>query len=154
RIIPFDQILTEDKQDKGLRNRLKDKAENRQAVLAWIVKGAVRYYQRGRLAQAPDSVVVATRSYHAEMDVLRRFVQEQFAAEAEGFVSNTMLADIVDDERAAYRGLTQGDLPEIRKLLIEELGAKEARPREGAERVRGLSGIAAAWNWVEDDSPA
>jgi putative DNA primase/helicase len=151
RIIPFDQILTEDKQDKGLRNRLKNKTENRQAVLAWIVCGAVRYYQRGRLTQPPEDVLAATQNYRSEMDVLRRFVHEQFAAESKGFVANALLTEIVDDERISYKGLSRSDLPQIRALLIEELGAKEARPRERGDRIRGLAGIATRWNWEEDD---
>jgi putative DNA primase/helicase len=150
RIIPFDQILTEDKQDKGLRNRLKDNVENRQAVLAWIVRGAVRYYQRGRLGQAPENVLAATRSYRTEMDVLRRFVHDQFVSDPKGFVPNDVLAEIVNEEQARYKGLSRTDLPEIRKLLIEEFGARDARPRAGEDRVRGLAGVAIAWDEEPD----
>ena len=60
--------------DRGLRERLK-RAPQRQAMLAWIVAGAVRWHTEG--LNDPDAIRAATDAWRASEDVVHRFAEER-----------------------------------------------------------------------------
>ncbi len=71
RVVPFDVVIPEDKQDPHLPSKLKDCAD---AVLAWAVEGWADYQENGLVT--PAAVTVATTAYAESQDDVRRFVDE------------------------------------------------------------------------------
>ena len=70
----------ERKRDNGLRDRLIKGEEQREAVLAWLVQGAVEWYAHDRtLPPPPSKVEGATRSWQAANDLLTAYVEEYLA---------------------------------------------------------------------------
>lgn len=49
--------------------------EESEAILAWIVDGAVEWYEHG--LSPPDSVIEATRNYREDMDIVFNFINEK-----------------------------------------------------------------------------
>ena len=62
-------------EDKGLKERLKQPA-NLRGVLAWIVEGAVRWYESDKGLIVPDSVKLTKEKHRAELDTVQIFVDE------------------------------------------------------------------------------
>lgn len=62
----------ERKRDPLLPQKLKAESSG---ILAWLVRGAMKWYAQGRLI-APDCVKLATSSYQAEMDPLADFIDD------------------------------------------------------------------------------
>ena len=60
----------------------------REGVAAWVVAGAVRYYQQGRL-QDPVSVVAATEHHKDEVDPLKPLVGELFEYDPDAWVKRS-----------------------------------------------------------------
>jgi putative DNA primase/helicase len=82
---------TDRRGDPGLKLALGGTAEGREALLAWLVAGAVRFFSKGSLEgeQEPDSVRAAVKQWRADSDDLLRFVAEEMVFEPDGFVSRT-----------------------------------------------------------------
>lgn len=80
KLVPFGQTYAEGSRtiDLTLRDRLKDDAANRAAVLAWIVAGAKRWEEEGRL---PDSIEVerVTTEWRDEEDAMASFLADRYA---------------------------------------------------------------------------
>ncbi|MEP7194597.1 MAG: phage/plasmid primase, P4 family [Actinomycetota bacterium] len=91
RFLPFDNVVAKNDQDPTLGEKLATAAP---AVLAWIVRGAADYLNRGRLDE-PAQVLVATHDYMAEQDTLARFVDEACYLQKD---LNALMSDV----RAAY----------------------------------------------------
>ncbi|WKZ17748.1 MAG: phage/plasmid primase, P4 family [Candidatus Jettenia sp. CY-1] len=71
KLIPFNVTIPDEKQDKGLDEKL---AAELPGILAWALQGCVEW-QGGGL-QTPDEVKNATNEYRNEMDVLQAFLEE------------------------------------------------------------------------------
>ncbi|MGM9551716.1 MAG: phage/plasmid primase, P4 family [Clostridia bacterium] len=69
RVVPFEHTVTKDKLNKNLLNELK---QSRKAVLAWLVKGAVKYYSEG--LGTCEAVNKATKRYRKSQDTLGGFI--------------------------------------------------------------------------------
>jgi putative DNA primase/helicase len=78
--IPFDVTIPKAEQDKTLQNKLLDEAEG---ILAWTVRGAVRWHQEG-LGKPPD-VEQAVAQWRADSDDIARFLDD--CCQPEGQVS-------------------------------------------------------------------
>jgi putative DNA primase/helicase len=61
----------EHKQDPDLKHKLENEAPG---ILAWIVRGAMRWYERGRLV-TPESVRVATQEYRDSQNEIAEFIE-------------------------------------------------------------------------------
>lgn len=70
-LIPFNVTISPDEIDRELPTKLMAEAPG---ILAWIVAGAVRWFQEG-LGRPPE-VAEALREYREEMDQVGRFVDE------------------------------------------------------------------------------
>jgi putative DNA primase/helicase len=96
--IPFDHIPTGSAKDEGLRDRMADKAANREAVLAWAVKGAVKWYAGGCKSIIPPGVVIeATEKLRDRMENLGEFFEDCFIFQATpemGWVSSKDINDV------------------------------------------------------------
>lgn len=101
--IPYERTFGPDEQDKALPETLKAEAEG---VLAWLVRGAKRFYEDGQQLPRPAEVVNASAAYRREMDAPARFFDEtcKFGAELE--VGSSVIY-------AAYRAwaTTNGEYP-------------------------------------------
>jgi len=81
-LIPFDVVIPEEEQDKGLQRKLKDE---RAGILVWAIKGCIEYQKRG--FDVPKAVRLATDEYRAEMDTLGDFINESCIVHEKAFAS-------------------------------------------------------------------
>ena len=70
-LVPFEAVFTAEKRDKGMGDKLKAEAP---AILAWIVRGAVRWQREG--LELPQRVRVASADYLADHDDLALWIEE------------------------------------------------------------------------------
>ena len=70
-LIPF-AVSFVGREDRDLRPALEQDPEHQAAILAWIVKGAVRYHEEG--LEPPAVVTAATAEYEQESDSLSDFL--------------------------------------------------------------------------------
>jgi putative DNA primase/helicase len=69
RLIPWGVTIPPAEQDRKLAEKLHEELPG---ILAWIVRGCLRWQREG--LQAPEEVRKATKAYRAEMDVLAAFL--------------------------------------------------------------------------------
>jgi putative DNA primase/helicase len=74
RVFPFNKRFEENEQDHELRRTLMAEAEG---IFAWIVEGAYRYLEAGRLPPLPQTMVDARTQYRNDNDTLRRFIADR-----------------------------------------------------------------------------
>lgn len=72
------------REDRDLRPTLEHDPAHQSAVLAWLVRGAVRYHAEG--LQPPTAITAATSDYQDESDVLADFCAEALGHEPESEV--------------------------------------------------------------------
>jgi len=72
--IPFDTVIPEEEKDPQLLEKLLNEAEG---ILAWAVAGAGKWYADDRRLPRPDEVRAAGEAYRADMDTVRRFLEER-----------------------------------------------------------------------------
>ncbi|MEP7308204.1 MAG: phage/plasmid primase, P4 family [Acidobacteriota bacterium] len=72
-LIPFTQSFV-GREDRTLRPALVQDRRHQAAVLAWIVRGAVRYHAEG--LEPPASIRAATAAYREDSDPLAAFLEE------------------------------------------------------------------------------
>jgi putative DNA primase/helicase len=87
RFIDYPKADNERKRDPSLKQKLQSEAPG---ILAWLVAGAMSWYQAGRLS-APEKVRLATSAYKAEMDPLTDFLEEFCVLKSGAQVGNTAL---------------------------------------------------------------
>ena len=74
--------------DPGLRERLRGGEDGQhEAVLAWLIDGAVRWYRNGQtMPEPPASVVEATAAWRRSADVLLRYCDDRLVFDTEAHV--------------------------------------------------------------------
>ncbi|TWU06878.1 hypothetical protein CA54_52800 [Symmachiella macrocystis] len=72
RLIPFKNIVPEDKQDKQLPSKLRAESA---AILAWLVEGCL-VWQREGLTSLPAAIELATSEYRGSQDVIGAFIDD------------------------------------------------------------------------------
>jgi putative DNA primase/helicase len=79
--------------DPGLRDRLKVGRDGRyEAVLAWIVSGAIDWYRDGQILPAmPDRIRADTRTWRTESDLVLGFITEYMVRDTDWHVMSTDL---------------------------------------------------------------
>jgi putative DNA primase/helicase len=85
--------------DPGLRDRVRRGEDGQhEAVLAWLIAGAVRWYQNGRtMPEPPASVLEATLAWRKSVDLLLRFYDDRLVFDAEAHViSKELYEDFTD----------------------------------------------------------
>ena len=87
-LIPF-KVSFLGREDRDLRPALEHEPEHQAAILAWIVRGAVRYYNEG--LEPPDVVTTATAAYEQESDPLSDFLTTACELNPEAEVGARML---------------------------------------------------------------
>jgi putative DNA primase/helicase len=81
--------------DPNLRERLRRGGEGQhEAVLAWLIAGAVKWYRNGqRMPEAPRSVREATQAWRRTSDLLMRYIDDRLVFDRESHVVATELFD-------------------------------------------------------------
>lgn len=76
--IPFEAKFRPGQPEFNLNMRHElSQPDNQKAILAWLVKGAVAWFNRGKQLQEPDEVIAATQEYRQDMDLLADFLIER-----------------------------------------------------------------------------
>jgi putative DNA primase/helicase len=136
--IPSQQI-PEERRDKAVKERLRDPRLAGPAILAWIVKGATEWQQRG--LDVPDAVATATDEYRKEMDVLQPFFESVCVFGPNAEVEARAL-------REAYEGWCRenGERPLSGRTVGQRLRERgcESQKRAGGRRVWVGIGLVAA----------
>ena len=83
--IPLDTVVPEARRDPTLKARLKADRECQQAILAWLVEGAIRWHEEG--LQVPACIRQATEAYRADQDPLKDFFAEAVEFEPKAWVT-------------------------------------------------------------------
>lgn len=73
--LPFENVIPKGGRDPTLKARLTSDSREQAAILAWAVKGCLRWQKAG--LQEPARVVRATEAYKQEQNPLRDFVEER-----------------------------------------------------------------------------
>ncbi len=96
-VIPCGDSVANDKRDPGLKNHLLDPKTGGRAILAWLITGARRTWQKPRL-QEPDAVVEATQAYRREQDPAAEFFRDDLRFALPVHRDDTMVAaaDLMD----------------------------------------------------------
>lgn len=132
RVVPFDVVIPEDKQDRDLDTKLQLQAD---AILTWAVEGWKDYLDRG-LAE-PAGVKQATDTYHHNSDAVARFIEERCHVSPAVKATTTQLFDAWD----RWRGV-DGTEAMSRKAFGMALTAKgypASQPVNGKKWRQGLS---------------
>jgi putative DNA primase/helicase len=79
-LLPF-VVSFAGREDTTLRPKLTQDPTHQAAILAWIVRGAVRYLSNG-LGKRPEAVIEATKAYRDDQDVLSQFLEQACALDA------------------------------------------------------------------------
>ncbi len=85
-LIPFDVRIPEDEVDKLLKLKMRVELPG---ILAWAVRGAVEWQERG--LDAPDEVRAATAGYREEMDSFGAWLEERTVTVAEARTKSSIL---------------------------------------------------------------
>jgi putative DNA primase/helicase len=87
--IPFDRILPEAERDPRIKAVLRDPQVGGPAILRWAVEGCLEWQRDG--LKVPRAVSEATATYRAEMDPLRRFIEDCCVLQPGAFVEVGLL---------------------------------------------------------------
>lgn len=130
--------------DPGLRGRLKaGKAGRGEAVLAWLVEGAMRYYADGEeFPPLPVEIEAATADWRASADAVHAFLTEDVIFE-DGFTSSQDLYRRFSAWLAEHGHAKWSETLFAERLARHELmrGAIKGRPRVGGKQVTGWTGL-------------
>jgi putative DNA primase/helicase len=131
RLVPFEVTIPEEKQDKGLIEKLRGELPG---ILNWAIEGALAYQKQG--LKAPKCVVDATASYRSEMDVLGQWIDEECT-------SDTEAESPVGELHAAYCAWCRaGNYRAIKKRAFGEQLKARGYPRDRTGSTRFHRGIA------------
>jgi putative DNA primase/helicase len=133
-LVPFNNIVTPDKQDPLLPNKLLEEAEG---ILAWAVKGAMLWYSSGggRLGlQVPQRVHEETQEYREDEDVIGRFLAQACytSAEITKRVNNKMIprdGAFVQDVFYSFRAWCSGEGEENYARTTQNMFTRYMRER-------------------------
>lgn len=123
--------------DPGLKARLSDTSEQgraqREAVLAWIVTGAMRWFESGRtMPSLPDRVARDTQSWRAESDFVLSYAIERLEADPS---SRIWTADLLADFNSNLVGRGQREWSD--RTLTERFGEHSWASENRVAKARG-----------------
>ncbi len=131
--VPFPKTFRGATADPGLRERLL-KRDQQRAVLAWLVAGAVAYYQDGQvLPDPPRAVRDATDEWRGSADPLMSWLMDHYVFDATASVeTGVLLADFNHHQEYVERAK-----PWSAKTFTERLKANDWLAQRGVEVKRG-----------------
>ena len=144
--IPFEHVVPKDDRDPRVKAMLRDPLIGGPAVLAWAVRGAMQWQDRG--LDPPAAVLEATEAYRLSQDPLADFLAECCELEPHNWVASSLLRetyeawakengrekrDVVGGKEWPERLRAAGCEPQLRRVWFEQ---------EGKEKpTRGWAGI-------------
>lgn len=123
----------------GIKERLMYGKAQREAMLAWLVTGARRWYEGGqRMPDHPPAMVAATRQWRAESDVVLRYWNERLTADTNAHVIST---DLVDDFIGFLKEINQPTWSS--KTILDRFGSHEETKthRASKRQLQGQPGL-------------
>ncbi len=121
---PYEQLEspTDRRGDPGLRQRLEEGAGGQhEAVLAWLVDGAVAWYALDKTMPEPPRLVEADSwAWRAESDVILAYADERLCFDADAHVMSTELLADLNEWQVAHSQRPWGD-----KTLAARFGDHE-----------------------------
>lgn len=129
---------TERRADPEVKRALAQNLEVRKAALAWIVRGAVEFCERGSCGELPDAVRRETEDWRRESDVFGTFFADEMVLDREACVSSKELLDAFNDHLESM-GKKSVSETYILTRLASMPGAKHVRTgrvMRNAKRVR------------------
>lgn len=113
--------------DSGLPGRLKGGSAQREAVLAWLVAGARRWYEGGKVMPPVPSVVErSTRQWREQSDLIVRFWNECLVASADNFIASTDMLEVFNGWATS-----QGHTARSLQRLMSEFGEHDVTRSAG-----------------------
>ncbi|WP_134324697.1 phage/plasmid primase, P4 family [Cumulibacter soli] len=132
--VPFDHVVPVERRDPRLPEKLEAEAP---AILAWIVRGAAAYFEKG--LAIPADVREATEAYQRDQDTIGRFIEDQCNLVPRG-VGSTDVSHL--RERYERWCSTNGDTPVSARQLTQQLRDKhDVHSVKGAKGRRRYDGI-------------
>jgi len=104
----------------------------REAVLAWMVEGAKKWYAMDRVVPIPEKVRSWTEDWRMENDASWGYANERLVFDHE---SHVMAVDLLADLNEWLK--THGHLPWSMKTMVSRLGEHEVMKAHGVERKVG-----------------
>jgi putative DNA primase/helicase len=119
----------ERKGDPRLRSRMKGR-EQREAFLAWLVAGARRWYECGRvMPQAPSEVAAATEEWRGESDSVVKFWAESLVVDPDCHIPANELSDALNSFLEA-----EGKSKWSANVVASRFGGHDVVSRSGVEK--------------------
>jgi putative DNA primase/helicase len=132
RLIPFEVSIPDEEKDRDLGNKLK---VERDGILAWMIAGCEMWQQVG--LAPPERVLVATKEYREDMDILKDFLEERCDVGEGCEVGNTELysaftswAEANGERERSQRWFSQA---------LHDRGFRQDPSRKHGRRWRGLA---------------
>ncbi len=161
RLVPFPHTFTGSAAEPMLRQRLHTGRAQQQAVLAWLIEGALTYHRAGQTIPAPPKVVQdATAQWRTDADEIASFLAQYYELHPAGEVETTTLLDefnehMVNVERGrpwgrntfterikgsawgAANGVEIGQHPRSRRSVVRGIRRQTTWSGEGAKDCEG-----------------
>lgn len=161
RLVPFPHTFTGTAADPMLRQRLHTGRAQQQAVLAWLIDGALAYHRASQVIPSPPTVVQdATQQWRTEADEVASFLRQYYDLDPAGEVETTALLDafnehMVNVERArpwgrntfterikgsawtAANGVEVGQHPRTRRSIVRGIRRQSTWSEAGAKDCEG-----------------
>jgi phage/plasmid-associated DNA primase len=121
--------------DPNLRERLRRGGDGQhEAVLAWLVAGAVKWYRNGqRMPPAPGSVREATQAWRKTSDLLMRYMDDRLVFDDE---SHVVATELFDDFTQWLKD--NGNMAWSDQSFSARLGQHSEAVANGVEKKRGV----------------
>lgn len=121
----------------GLRERVQEGVEGQHdAALAWLVQGALKWYQNGKkLLEVPEEVLEATSQWRASQDLIGAFLSENLELAQGFFVAQEDLARLfrsLNPGESEYSGSTGFSMHLRSSEFFQANGLKCERKRHAA----------------------
>lgn len=133
-LVKFERTFPRDEEFRSRLERGDDGVA--EAVLAWVVEGARRWYEAGRIMpQAPAKVLQDTAEWRGETDYAARFIQEHLVLDPQSCV---LASELLEEFNAWMRG--QGYKPWSAGTLVSRMknNSEVIRNRVYQEQSRDL----------------
>lgn len=143
--VPFPKTFTGTLSDPALRHRVHTGRAQQQAVLAWLVNGALAYHRdRMRLPKPSQAVEQRTQDWRARSDVLLRFFESRYTFDPKASAeTGQVLADfnvyVEQVERGRHWAMTTfTDRLDNNDILRDRGVVRGRHPRTRRSEVRGV----------------
>ncbi len=126
--VPFPHCYSGDSADTGLREKVRSGRDQQQAVLAWLVEGAVKYWRASQvLPERPSAVAKRTMAWREDADTLLAWVNAHCVFDPAGEIeTEEMRSDFnCHLERAG------GSYAWSSKTFVERLKSHDVLQRQG-----------------------